>query len=360
MKSIKKSIICKNVESFNINESIIKKHQPKAGDVAIFEVLTLGTLSAIQDEGGRNCHIFPGDRIMATFGNRYASNQFEGYVPVGYHEVYDLMGKGGVAGIVKSMYCKLELRGATKIRLVGYATDHQGKVINSIYHHTESARFNPEKERYHKTVLSIGSSMDSGKTTSAAYLCRGLKAAGYKVAFIKLTGTVFNKDRMLAFDCGADVAVDFSQLGFPSTYLCSLDCILDLYQGLLANVAHVEPDYVVIEIADGILQRETEMLIDNKDFMSTVDHVLFSSGDSLSALQGVATLRSKGIEPFAMAGMINTRPLLVDEVNGKLKLPLLNLEHLASPNIVHSLIKTTVSPHMKSNIGADRLVLDVA
>lgn len=360
MNSIKKSIICKNVNNYHINGSIIQKHQPKAGDVGIFEVLELGTLSAIQDEDGRNCHIFPGDKIMATFGNRYASNQFEGYVPVGHHEVYDLMGKGGVAGIVKSMYCKLELRGPTKLRLVGYATDSQGKVINSIYHHTQPAKFNPEKPRYHKTILSIGSSMDSGKTTSAAYLCRGLKAAGYKVAFMKLTGTVFNKDRMLAFDCGADVAVDFSELGFPSTYLCSLDCILDVYQTLSANVAHVEPDYVVIEIADGILQRETEMLIDNEAFMSTIDHVLFSCGDSLSALQGVAALRSKGIEPFAMSGMINTRPLLVDEVNCKLKLPLLNLEHLASANIVNSLIRTSVSPTVKSNLGADRLVLDVA
>ena len=360
MKSIKKSIICKNINDYHTDESIIKKHQPKAGDVAIFEVLELGTLTAIQDEDGRNCHIFPGDKIMATFGNRYASNQFEGYVPVGYHEVYDLMGKGGVAGVVKSMYYKLALRGATKLRLVGYATNGNGKVVNSIYHHTQPVKFAPEKARSHKTVLSIGSSMDSGKTTSAAYLCRGLKAAGYRVAFMKLTGTVFNKDRMLAFDCGADVAVDFSELGFPSTYLCSLDCIIDLYEGLLTSVAPINPEYIVIEIADGLLQRETEMLIDNKAFMSTIDHVLFSSGDSLSALQGAATLRSKGIEPFAVSGMINTCPLLVDEVNCKLKLPLLNLQHLASSNVVHSLIRTTVSPAVKSHIGADRLVLDVA
>ena len=360
MKSIKKSIICKNINDYQIDESIIKEHQPKAGDVAIFEVLELGTLNAIQDEDGRNCHIFPGDKIMVTFGNRYASNQFEGYVPVGHHETYDLMGKGGVAGIVKSMYYKLELRGPTQLRLVGYATTSEGKVINTVYHHTEPVKFTIGKARHHKTILSIGSSMDSGKTTSAAYLCRGLKAAGNRVAFMKLTGTVFNKDRMLAFDCGADVAVDFSELGFPSTYLCSLDCIMDIYEGLLANVAHINPDYVVIEIADGLLQRETEMLIENKAFMSTIDYVLFSSGDSLSALQGVATLRDKGVEPFAVSGMINTCPLLVDEVNCKLKLPLLNLEHLASSNVVQSFCRAGGRPAIKSQISTSRLVLDVA
>ena len=94
MKSIKKSIICKNINNYHINESIIKEYQPEPGDVAIFEVLELCSLSAIQDEEGRNCHIFEGDKIMATFGNRYASNQFEGYVPVGYHEEYELIGKG--------------------------------------------------------------------------------------------------------------------------------------------------------------------------------------------------------------------------------------------------------------------------
>ncbi len=359
MKSIKKSIICKNIKDYHINEAIIKTYQPMPGDVAIFEVLELCSLGAIQDQRGRNCHIFEGDKIMATFGNRYASNQFEGYVPVGYHEQYELIGKGGLVGIVKSMCSKLELRGATKLRLVGYATDEEGKVLNSIYHHVQPTKFDAGKIRRHKTILSIGSSMDSGKTTSAAYLCRGLKAAGKKVAFIKLTGTVFNKDKMLAYDCGADVAVDFAEFGFPSTYLCSLKSLMDLYEALLGCVVKVNPDYVVIEIADGILQRETEMLIDHEAFKSTVDHVLFSCGDSLSALHGVAALRSKGLTPFALSGMINTRPLLVEEVNGKLELPLLNLEHLASPDIVHLFEGKTV-PAIKSGMGMERHVLDVA
>ncbi len=360
MKTIKKSIICKSIKDYSINEAIIRDYQPKAGDVAIFEVLELGSLTAIQDEDGRNCHIFEGDRIMVTFGNRYASNQFEGYVPVGYHEEYDLMGKGGVAGIVKSMYYKLELTGPTKLKLIGYATNSKGEVINTIYHGVKTTRFRPGKERKYQTILSIGSSMDSGKTTSAAYLCRGLKAAGNKVAFIKLTGTVFNKDRMLAYDCGADYSTDFSELGFPSTYLCSMDCLMDLYAALLSRVTEMNPDYVVMEIADGLLQRETEMLISDKTFMSTIDHVLFSSGDSLSALQGIITLRDKGIEPFGLSGMINTRPLLVDEVNENLKLPVLNLADLASPAVVESLKGVSAGTTVEQNLASAQFILEVA
>ena len=359
MTTIKKSIICKNINDYQLDESIKTDHQPKAGDVAIFEVLEIGSLNSIQNEEGRNCSIFEGDRIMVTFGNRYASNQFEGYIPEGYQEVYDLLGKGGVAGIVKSMYYKLELLGTTKLKLVGYATDRDGEVINTIYNNVATTKFNGKKKRKYKMILSIGSSMDSGKTTSAAYLCRGLKAAGHKVAFFKLTGTVFNKDKMLAYDCGADFATDFADFGFPSTYLCSLDCLRDLYAGLLDEVEKTAPGYVVIEIADGLLQRETEMLINDKTFMSTIDHVLFSCGDSLSALQGVTLLRSKGIEPFGLSGMINTSPLLVDEVNGNLKLPLLNLTDLASKNIVN-LLKPKAGAKLEKKMASARYVLEVA
>ena len=348
--NIKKPMSCKGVTDYKLNTVIKKSHMPMAGDVAIFEVLQLGSLSTLQDSDGRNRYIFEGDRIMAVFGNRYASNQFEGYVPTTFLEEYDFMGKGGVVGVVTSMYYKLELLGPTKLKLIGYATDKQGEVINTINEKSISAVFDAGKKRPYKTILSVGASMDSGKTTSAAYLCRGLKAAGNKVAFIKLTGTVFNKDKVLAYDCGADMAIDFSDFGFPSTYLCPTDSLLDLYEALLDKVEEINPDYVVIEIADGLLQRETEMLISHEAFMSTVDHVLFSSGDSLSAMQGVETLHSKKIKPFAISGMINTRPLLVDEANRNLKLPVLNLAHLASADVenyfINTHIRTTMTPDM--------------
>lgn len=278
---------------------------------------------------------------MLTFGNRYASNQFEGYVPTQYYEEYHLIGKGGVAGIVTSMASRLQKVGPTKLRLLGYAKDDNRAVINTRYLSTRKFRFDTAKKVSFKTVLSIGSSMDSGKTTSAAYLCRGLKAAGHKVVFFKLTGTVFNKDKMLAYDCGADVALDFAEFGFPSTYLCSMANLLDIYEGLRTLAQQSNPDYVVIEIADGLLQRETDMLISNKQFMSTIDHVLLSIGDSLSALQGINSLRSKGISPFAISGLINTRPLLVDEVKKCVPLPLLGLEDLASAKVIERFVPSS-------------------
>jgi len=181
----------------------------------------------------------------------------------------------------------------------------------------------------------LGSSMDSGKTTTAAYLCRGLKAAKKKVAYIKLTGTVFTKDRHFVRDCGAKVALDFSDFGFPSTYMCELDELMDLHYNLLALLeSKMSPEYVVIEIADGILQRETEILLKNKSFMKQISHVIFSAADSMGILSGLNLLEQLDAKPFAVSGLFTTAPLLVDEVKTRIEQPILTLETLSNPQVL--------------------------
>lgn len=339
MRVIKKSNICKHVHKYKVDTTIKRTYQPVAGDVAIFEVMHIGSLNAVQNYEGRNCYIFEGDRVMLAFGNRYASNQFEAYVPEGYQNTYDFIGKGGVVGKAKSMYYRLTEIGPTILRMIGFATDNKGQVINTIYHHRPASNFVSNKVRPFKTILSIGSSMDSGKTTTAAFLARGLQAAGSKVGYLKLTGTVFNKDRMLVLDCGASVVSDFSEFGFPSTYLCSLEQILNLYEGLLNDIAIAKPDYLIIEVADGLYQRETNLLLNSPGFVHTIDRVILSCSDSLAVHTGVNMLHPIfGNRLFALAGLFTGSPLLVNEVEKQNLLPVLTLDKLMDPQLISSLV----------------------
>lgn len=328
MKSrIKKAIICKDVKTYTINRLNNRTYKPRAGDVAIFRVLEIGKHKAIQGESGKNSYIFPGDLIMAAFGNRYASNQFEGYVPEGYQDAFHILGQGGVIGTVASMHAKFKPIGPTSVKLVGYATK-DGKVINTQYLSEERVAFEPNRHRPYQTILSLGASMDSGKTTSAAYLCRGLRNAGKTVGFIKLTGTVFSKDKRFVKDCGAHKVVDFSNLGFPSTYMYGMEELLDIFEGLTRKIEEINPDYLVVEIADGLLQRETAMLLNNPAFRAMVDHVMLSCADSLSVLSGLMHLENLGLPPFAVSGLLNVSPLMVDEVQRAVRIPVLSLEDL--------------------------------
>ena len=60
--------------------------------------------------------------------------------------------------------------------------------------------------------------MNSGKTTTAAHLIKGLVQAGLKVGAAKLTGTGAVGDIWLMQDAGANLVLDFTDTGFPSTY----------------------------------------------------------------------------------------------------------------------------------------------
>jgi hypothetical protein len=84
------------------------------GDVAIFQVVSIGKHSTIQSADKRNAAIYPGDWVMAAFGTRYATEQFEGYVPEKPTEEYHILGAGGTIGIIHSMHQKFVNVGPTK------------------------------------------------------------------------------------------------------------------------------------------------------------------------------------------------------------------------------------------------------
>jgi hypothetical protein len=344
-KRIKKTFICGNITDFNINKNLTTTHTPSVGDVAVFEVISIGKHTTMQGESVRNEKIMAGDQIMAAFGHRYATAQFEGYVPNKIQQEFHILGAGGVVGEVKTTNDKFKEGGPTKLRIIGYVTNTNNEVINTVkLYENQMMSFQRFKNFNTRVILSIGSSMDSGKTTTAAYLVHSLKKLGKKVAFIKLTGTAYTKDRDLAYDLGADVATDFSALGYPSTFMCSENELLDLYQTLMAEAMTANPDFVIMEIADGIFQRETKMLLQNQTFMNTIAEVVFSANDSLSAVCGVETLRNWGINPFALSGMFTTSPLLIEEVENLLDVPVYTLKGWERDGAMNMVVRTFNHP----------------
>jgi hypothetical protein len=338
IKRIKKSYICRDVESTLTDESLNLSHIPQAGDVALFEILSIGKHSTMQGAEKRNITLYPGDHIMAAFGTRYATEQFEGYVPQQPMHEYHILGAGGTVGIIQSMHSKFNSIGPTRLKMIGYIVDRKGSVQNTKWlKQNEMRSYSGVMQSLTRIVLSVGSSMDSGKTTTAAHIVRGLKNSGMKTGFVKLSGTVYTKDCDLNYDNGADTVIDFGAMGFPSTYMCSVEELLNLYETLLYNIKADELDYVVIEIADGIYQRETEMLLTHAKFMSGVDAVIFSAGDSLSAVQGVRSLQEMHIIPTALSGLFTASPLLVQEVKNKIHIPVFTIDQLSNGAIVNLL-----------------------
>lgn len=338
-KRIKKTYICKDIAAYTLDQTISEAYAPVAGDVAVFEVLRIGKHKNVQGEAKRNITIVPGDWIMAAFGTRYATEQFEGYLPQHANQELHILGAGGTVGILESAHARFKEVGPTSLRMVGWVRDLNGQLINTKEQKQKYIhRFTGAAANATRVVLSLGSSMDSGKTTTAAYLVHGLKKAGLSVAYVKLTGTVYTKDADLCFDMGADMVTDFGDFGFPSTYMCNKEELLNLYESCLSKVLAVNPDFVIMEIADGIFERETHMLLSDAKFRDTVDHVIFSAGDSLAAVHGVQTLVGLGYFPAALCGLFTASPLLVKEVKKFTEVPVYTLQDISSAAVAESVL----------------------
>lgn len=334
-KKIKRTYICKDVKDYLVESENCDNYKPVVGDVAVFEVLEIGKHQSIQGENKRNVAIVPGDLIMGAFGTRYATEQFEGYVPENINMELHILGAGGTVGKIASMHERYEDIGPTTLRFSGFVKNRFNQIVNTkTIKQKQLLSFSGTAATASRIVLSLGSSMDSGKTTSAAYLIHGLKESGYQVAYVKLTGTVYTKDCDLATDLGADAVSDFSDFGYPSTYMCNVDELLDLYESCIALVLKANPDFVIMEIADGLYQRETKLLLNSAKFKQTIDSVIFSANDSLAAISGVQTLNQQKLYPSFLSGLFTCSPLLIREVQENTTVPVFTKEDLLKTEIV--------------------------
>jgi hypothetical protein len=296
---------------------------PQRGDIALARLEKIGKNAILELASGRRCTLHDGDLLAVVFGNRYATLQFEGYARRD-GDSCDLLSMGGLCGLVESKHAKAA--DPSKLRLLGTLGNKDG-VSLSLNDFALRPLDLPVQPRI---VVVCGTSMDAGKTHTSMSLIMGLRQRGDRVAGIKLTGTATGKDTWNMLDAGACVALDFIDGGFPSTYGCSLDELLNLHHLLTSRAAGAGASWIVIEIADGLLQGETYALLRSSRFTGTVDAWVFATGDALGAVGGIQILRDCGISPIAISGVATMSSLAIKEIQGVIELPCLTAKELQS------------------------------
>ena len=313
-----------------LSEIVPMSGTPRTGDLVAAEVLAIGKNKTIEDRSGRTLYLFPGDVIVGSFGNRYATDQFEGYVPDGPVETCDMLSVGGVCGEVASQHGSVAA--PTQLRVLGLVADRAGHPINSRSYGLPSCSGGTDNGA--EVILVVGSSMNSGKTTTAGTLARSLSRSGFRVAAAKVTGTAAGKDARFFESCGADPVLDFTHAGYPSTYMADLCELLSIHHTLLGHLRAADPDCIVLEVADGIFQRETQMLLDSEAFCRSVDHVFFAAGDSLAAECGVRRVLDLGLPLRATSGALTQSGLSVRETEVATGMPCLDTARLMGEELM--------------------------
>jgi hypothetical protein len=80
-----------------------------------------------------------------------------------------------------------------------------------------------------------------------------------------------------------------------------------------------------VELADGIIQRETAILLKAPDVISRIHKFIFCANDAFGAIGGLRILRDKfGIEPDAISGLFASSPLYLRELSDYVDYPIFN------------------------------------
>ena len=306
---------------------LLTDDRPRVGDLVLARVESLGHHTRLHLPDGRRRNLFVGDEVILAYADRYAPNQFEAKVPSRL-EACHLVAGGGIAAIVTERH--RHVRHPTRIRPLGLIASEAGGPLNVAGWALPSPSAPPEAGSI-PTLALVGTAMDSGKTTAAAFLARGLSRSGLRVAYAKVTGTAAAGDPTLVADAGAHPVLDFTDVGYASTYRISAAALEGVFTDLLAHLQRSGAEAIVLEIADGLFQPETAALVSRDAFKRLVDGLLFAAQDAMGAAAGVSQLRDEGHRVLALTGRMEIAPLQVREASAVTRLPFLRRSDLADP-----------------------------
>jgi hypothetical protein len=308
--------------------------RPEAGDLVIARIDAIGQHADLQLVNGRRRHLFLGDEVVVAYGNRYASNQFESEVPETMGPCH-LVAGGGIASRAMSWHVRMA-KGPTAITPVGLLGDMDGRRINLRDFALDPV--DPPRDYRPTPIAVVGTSMDAGKTQTCVHLVRGLVAGGLRVGYAKITGTGAGGDYWWLYDAGADPVLDFTDVGMPSTYLLSPEEVETTMVSLINHVAHAGVDAMVLEVADGVLQRETAALLSGTLFPQLVGGIVLAAGDSMGAAAGCQWLRQYPTPLLALSGLLTTAPLQVLEARQATDLPIFDRSELGTAAVAMELV----------------------
>jgi hypothetical protein len=281
----------------------------QAGDLLLAQVERIGNHKRFHLTSGRPSEIYVGDYGVLACAARYAPDQFEGWAEI-HPDGCDLLAGGGVAGKLVQSH---EFRSApTRLRPVGRLLNADGRPVNVADYRIPSARSAPQIP----VLIVTGASMNAGKTTMTTSLAFGLRQAGFNVAGIKATGTGSFGDHNAMSDAGLHYVADFTDAGLASTYMQPIDQIERAFLDLVSDAQDKGAEVAVVELADGIYQLETAQLLASSNVIrDTATGYFYACGDAVSAVGGVRHLRSIGLEPAAISGMISLSPMAAAEAS---------------------------------------------
>jgi hypothetical protein len=103
-----------------------------------------------------------------------------------------------------------------------------------------------------------------------------------------------------------------------------LDELLDMFNDFDMKYGNNPQNYLVIEFADGIFQRETAMLLKTDKVRNRISKLIFCAPDSTAVYGGLQLLKDEfDLVPDAISGLCSSSPLAMREIESFTDLPII-------------------------------------
>ena len=295
--------------------------RPRAGDVVVVRALTdSATYNMLELPTGRLAKINPGDVLIGVLGRRRALKGFVGDVPetVNSGDQLNLLNMGGVIGYCTGHHSSLS--DAIRLEVLGLVCDEDGRVRN-----IGDGALTPRQTLTETAplVLIAGACMNSGKTFAATELIKQATRVGLRVAAAKLSGIACLRDTLNMGDHGAIATASFLDCGLPSTV--GVNDLAPIAKAVIARLNESAPDFIVIEMGDGILGGySVESIFDDQELRDATAAIIFCASDYVGAWGGIELFRRRGIEIDMVAGSVTDSQMGQDYIEREFGVPAAN------------------------------------
>jgi hypothetical protein len=303
-----------------ITEKIISRE----GYVLAVEVLDNKKIyNQIELTSGRLSTLHKGEIVIVTLGERRALKGFVGHVPkrLKSGDTINILNIGGICGICDSENYQT-VGHALKVKVLGAVTDKKGKPLS-----IKDFRIFEPADRISNNIpliLVSGTCMEVGKTTTACELIKVASRNGFKTCSAKIAGIAALRDTLRMEDNGTIKAVSIVDAGLTSTASKKGNTV-KVTKGAINHLSTLNPDYIIIELGDGILGEYgvMDILKDSEIKKHAIAHI-GCAFDPPGALKLSELAEKIGLKPDMISGPVTDNSVGTKFIESILKIPAVN------------------------------------
>lgn len=287
-------------EGFQLDDGIT----PISGNLVMGLVKDVNPVyPGLELEDGTEVVLEKGNIVTGVLGSRRALHGFSGRIPASLEpgQPVHLLNKGGVIGECTAFNRSLEW--PTSLEFLGTVT-RNGKALN-LSQFARPMYTGPLPEV--PMVMILGTCMNAGKTTVARQIIEVFTGRGAKINAGKVAGVACKRDLLSMSRSGAREVMSFHEFGIPSS--SDTESLLPVARSLHHGLAQGNPDFIVMEMGDGILGGyQVSTLFEDPEYISRAICTVVCANDLMGTWGALQWLKSAGISsansPILVSGPV--------------------------------------------------------